>query len=64
MVLQEAIGASIATLENHSHGVLTLSFSPDGSQVASGSEDHTLRLWDSATGISNIVGGGLGDPTK
>ena len=34
------------SLEIH---VLTLAFSPDGTQLASGSTDTTVRLWDTAT---------------
>ena len=34
------------SLEIH---VLTLAFSPDGTQLASGSRDTTVRLWDTAT---------------
>jgi WD40 repeat protein len=30
--------------------VYTLAFSPNGSRLASGSYDHTVRLWDPATG--------------
>jgi WD40 repeat protein len=30
--------------------VVSVSFSPDGSQVLTASADHTARLWDAATG--------------
>jgi WD40 repeat protein len=34
------------TLEGHSGGVNSVVFSPDGSRVASGSDDWTARIWD------------------
>jgi WD40 repeat protein len=39
-----------ATLEGHKALVGYLSFSPDGKTLASGSSDHTIKLWDVATG--------------
>ncbi|MBF0536154.1 MAG: hypothetical protein HQK90_14255 [Nitrospirae bacterium] len=34
----------------HSDGVTCLAVSPDGKYIISGSDDHTLRLWDIETG--------------
>ena len=34
----------------HSKGVTSVAFSPDGRSILSGSWDHTLKLWDAATG--------------
>ena len=42
--------ACIQTLEGHSQEVNSVVFSPDGSRVASGSEDRTARVWDVQTG--------------
>ena len=35
-----------STLEGHTEAVLNVAFSPDGSKLASGSGDTTVRLWD------------------
>ena len=37
-------------LVGHSCWVFSVSFSPDGSRIVSGSDDKTVRVWDSHTG--------------
>ncbi|WPJ64265.1 hypothetical protein SMAC4_13771 [Sordaria macrospora] len=42
--------ACLQTLEGHSNGVNSVAFSPDGQRLASGSYDHTIKIWDPASG--------------
>ena len=40
-----------AVLQGHTDGVRALAFSPDGSRLASGGADGSLRIWDVAQGV-------------
>ncbi|SPO02533.1 uncharacterized protein DNG_05206 [Cephalotrichum gorgonifer] len=43
-------GACIQTLKGHSSSVYSVTFSPDGRQIISGSVDRTIKIWDRNSG--------------
>ncbi|KAJ6144961.1 hypothetical protein N7470_008856 [Penicillium chermesinum] len=51
-VVEENWSACLQTLEGHSYEIRSIAWSPDGSRLASGSADKTVRIWDPATGQS------------
>ena len=48
-ILAEVSPQHIATLEGHTASVYSVSFSPDGITLASGSGDGTVKLWNAST---------------
>ena len=52
------------TLKGHSGGVCSVAFSPDGKRLVSGSEDRTIRLWDTATGTQLLTLKGHSGPVR
>ena len=45
-------GANVLNLRGHASGVLCVDFAPNGAHVATGSEDHTVKVWD----LRNVKG--------
>ena len=43
-------GAELAVLRGHQEGVNSVAFSPGGDRIVSGSEDKTMRVWDTRSG--------------
>ncbi|KAI9925132.1 WD domain protein [Aspergillus wentii] len=48
-------GKLIHTFEGHLAGVSTISWSPEGATIASGSDDKTIRLWNVLTGKAHPI---------
>jgi len=40
------VGQETFTLEGHSDRVASVSFSPDGKRIVSGSNDNSVKVWD------------------
>jgi WD40 repeat protein len=41
---------AVPSTHGHTSSVTSVSWSPDGSKIASGSEDETVRVWNSSMG--------------
>jgi WD40 repeat protein len=50
LLMDVETGREAHTLRGHSRIVQSIAFSPDGTTLASGSSDKTIRLWDTQTG--------------
>jgi WD40 repeat protein len=44
------VDGKLLTLRGHTGPVQSVAFSPDGSRLASGSDDRTVKIWDTQTG--------------
>jgi WD40 repeat protein len=49
-VLDIATGNTVLTLRRHLHNPVAVVFNPDGSRIASASEDKTIKIWNAITG--------------
>jgi WD40 repeat protein len=54
-VWDASTGQQLLTLKGHEKSVNSVHFSPDGTLLATGSNDQTARIWDAKTGESQAV---------
>ncbi|KAI1318890.1 hypothetical protein EDD11_005524 [Mortierella claussenii] len=55
-VMEETVsGAPDHILSGHTEGVTSVVYSPSGKQIASGSDDSTVRLWDAQSGAPDHI---------
>ncbi|KAF2476795.1 WD40 repeat-like protein [Lindgomyces ingoldianus] len=56
--MQENWSACLSTLEGHSDFISSVAFSHDSTRLASGSGDHTVKIWDVSSGkcLSTLEG--------
>jgi WD40 repeat protein/tRNA A-37 threonylcarbamoyl transferase component Bud32 len=54
-VRRTASGTVAFTLEGHTSEILDVVFSPDGTRIATASNDRTIKLWDVATGLEALT---------
>ena len=45
----------VGLLVGHTRALTSLAFSPDGSTLLTGAEDHTVRLWELSTGMNTAT---------
>ncbi len=51
----EANSSTVLTYRGHVGSVTALAWSPDGTSIASGADDHTIRIWSPQTGTDVYV---------
>jgi WD40 repeat protein len=50
-MVPETWGSLLQTIHGHQDSVNSVTFSPDGKMIASGSDDQTIRIWNANTGM-------------
>ena len=66
MSINNSLSWQVRTLAGHWGSVASVTFSPDGKWILSGSSDELVKIWDVTTGaqvrstVGVLRGGGLG----
>ena len=55
LLLWDPLSGDVAEASGHADDIRAITFSPDGTLLATGSVDRTARLWDAATGAAFAV---------
>ena len=50
IIASKPIGTTLFTYRGHTYGVSAVAWSPDSTQIASGSSDTTVKVWDAMVG--------------
>jgi len=45
----------LKTLQGHTSSISSVTFSPDGKRIVTGSEDNTAKVWDALTGKETLT---------
>ena len=65
MALSEAqTRGGVFTLLGHTGGLSSVSFSPDGTRIVTGSQDRTAKVWDAADGDGTPRSQGATGPVR
>ncbi len=61
-IINVSTGSTLRTLSGHSNYILSVSWSLDGSKIASGSSDDKIKIWNASTGtLLKDLSGHTGD---
>ncbi len=55
----QVLGRILSIYRGHKGSVRSVAWSPDGTRIASGSDDKTIQVWDAASGAHSLTFSGL-----
>jgi hypothetical protein len=47
--------SDLLTLQRHNNGITSVAFSPDGTRLASASDENTVKVWGAAAGLEKLT---------